>query len=243
MAASIPRPRFEAGHNDAPDTLEGQVEHMRRWGYVRLRKFVATSTLTQLQLEFRKEQAAVLRGSPLGEGKMIDLPFGVGKVLEGPMAGPLLEVIESLAPLASRVVGEDVQIINIQPRTVASTQPALPGQAEPKGYTSWHRDEGNANGVFVHPLITTNVKLIVAVGDQSGGLEGSTVLPGTHRVHDGPASCVGQIESTHQRVFAGSAGDACLFDTKTWHTVQPNLSGAPRECENSHNAPMSHSII
>ena len=36
------------------------------------------------------------------------------------MGGPLLEVIESLYPLASRVVGQDAQIINIQPRTVPS---------------------------------------------------------------------------------------------------------------------------
>ena len=40
---------------------------------------------------------------------------------------------------------------------------------EPRGYTSWHRDEGTSDGVFVHPLITTNIKLIVAVGDQKNG--------------------------------------------------------------------------
>ena len=67
---------------------------------------------------------------------MFDLPFGEGKVLEGEMGGPLMEIIESLSPLASRVVGKDAQIINIQPRTVPST--AAPGE-EPKGYTSWHR--------------------------------------------------------------------------------------------------------
>ena len=44
--------------------------------------------------------------------------------------------------------------------------------------------------MFSHPLIATNIKLIVAVGEQRGGLEGSTVLPGTHVVHEGPASCV-----------------------------------------------------
>ena len=95
--------------------------------------------------------------------------------------------------------------------------------------TNWHRDEGNSSGVFVHPLITTNVKLIVAVGEQHGGLEGSTVLPGTHRVHDMPASCISEIEDSHQRTFVGDAGDALLFDTKTWHTVKPNLSGSFRE--------------
>ena len=85
-----------------------------------------------------------------------------------------------------------------------------------------HRDEGSANGVFVHPLITTNVKLIVAVSSQRGGLEGSTVLPGTHRVHESPSTQSGhegkflvhEIEDTHQRVFVGDAGDAVLFDTK-----------------------------
>ena len=77
--------------------------------------------------------------------------------------------------------------------------------------------------MFVHPLITTNVKLIVAVGDQKDGLEGSAVLPGTHRVHASPSSQSGHegqvlvktLEDTHQRVFVGDAGDAVLFDTKT----------------------------
>ena len=85
-----------------------------------------------------------------------------------------------------------------------------------------HRDEGSADGVFVHPLITTNVKLIIAVSSQRGGLEGSTVLPGTHRVHESPSTQSGhegkflvqEIEGTHQRVFVGDAGDAVLFDTK-----------------------------
>ena len=67
---------------------------------------------------------------------MFDLPFGEGEVIEGEMSGPLLEVIESFAPLASVVVGQDAQIINIQPRTV----PATPGPPEEaKGYTGWHR--------------------------------------------------------------------------------------------------------
>lgn len=44
-----------------------------------------------------------------------------------------------------------------------------------------------------------------------------------------PASCVSEIEDSHQRTFNGNAGDAVLFDTKTWHSVLPNLSGSFRE--------------
>ena len=129
-------PRLQPGHNDAPQSLEEQVQHMRDWGFVRLKRFVAPQTLARLQTEFRKEQAAVLQAQDGPPPSMFDLPFGSGKVLEGEMGGPLMEIIESLSPLASRVVGKDAQIINIQPRTVPST--AAPGE-EPKGYTSWHR--------------------------------------------------------------------------------------------------------
>ena len=48
-------------HNDAPDTLAGQVDHMRRWGYVRIKSFVAPETLVDLQFQFRNEQAAVMQ--------------------------------------------------------------------------------------------------------------------------------------------------------------------------------------
>ena len=48
-------------------------------------------------------------------------------------------------------------------------------------------------------------------------------------MNDMPASCISEIEDTHQRTFVGNAGDAVLFDTKMWHSVLPNLSGALRE--------------
>ena len=112
---------------------------------------------------------------------LVDLLFSLGSVF-GWLVGENGQV--------SNVVGQDAQIINIQPRTVPSAVVAAGEEPPTSGYTNWHRDEGNGSGVFVHPLITTNVKLIVAVGEQHGGLEGSTVLPGTHRVHDMPASCV-----------------------------------------------------
>ena len=101
--------------------------------------------------------------------------------------------------------------------------------------------------MFVHPLITTNVKLIVAVGDQKDGLEGSAVLPGTHRVHASPSSQSGHegqvlvktLEDTHQRVFVGDAGDAVLFDTKTCE-----LHGVPtRLCiADTHFASAGHTV-
>ena len=81
-----------------------------------------------------------------------------------------MEVIESLGPLVSHVVGQDAQVINIQPRTVPSFVVAVGEPPPTRGYTNWHRDEGNGSGVFVHPLITTNVKLIVAVGEQQSQL-------------------------------------------------------------------------
>ena len=84
--------------------------------------------------------------------------------------GALMEVIESLGPLVSHVVGQDAQVINIQPRTVPSFVVAVGEPPPTRGYTNWHRDEGNGSGVFVHPLITTNVKLIVAVGEQQSQL-------------------------------------------------------------------------
>lgn len=284
---SIPRLDFDAGHNDAPQSLDDQVQHMRDWGYVRLKSFVAPTTLAELQSEFHKEQDAVLNDIVRAQDnstalaklpvlttdavlpKMFDLPFGEGQVLEGDMGAPLLKIIESAGPLVARVVGRDAQVINIQPRTVPANEDLMQkvkagGEPSTTGYTGWcaafffgshwqystsrnsssastradnfhllrnitvwlfwirHRDEGSANGVFVHPLITTNVKLIVAVSSQQGGLEGSTVLPGTHRVHESPASqsghegkfLVSEIEESHERVFVGDAGDAVLFDTK-----------------------------
>ena len=157
---SIPRADFEAGHDDAPKSLDEQVRHMRDWGYVRLKSFVPPATLARLQAEFHREQALVLKGIVRAQDnsperaelpllttdatlpKMFDLPFGEGRVLEGNMGAPLLEVIESAGPLVSRVVGRDAQIINIQPRTVPANaelmQRAEAGAEVSKtGYTGW----------------------------------------------------------------------------------------------------------
>ena len=74
--------------------------------------------------------------------KMFDLPFGEGRVLEGDMGTPLLEIIESAGPLVSRVVGRDAQLINIQPRTVPSDAKLMQeveagGGPSMVGYTGW----------------------------------------------------------------------------------------------------------
>ena len=47
--------------------LEEQAQHMRDWGFVRLKGFVAPQTLARLQTEFRKEQAAVLQAEVQAE--------------------------------------------------------------------------------------------------------------------------------------------------------------------------------
>jgi hypothetical protein len=62
VAATIPALDFAAGHDDAPQGVKAQAEHMRRWGYVRIKGFVPPERLARLQAAFRAEQAEVLRG-------------------------------------------------------------------------------------------------------------------------------------------------------------------------------------
>ena len=101
----------------------------------------------------------------------------------------------------------------MQPRTV-------PNPGDGSAYINYHRDEGDEHGCWDHAELCHNIKLIVAVGHQPHGGGNSTVIPGSHRLRERPGlggwDTPGAEAEALRREFVGSAGDAVLFDTRTW---------------------------
>ena len=99
-----------------------------------------------------------------------------------------------------------------------------------------HRDYERAashlslHGPFDHPSLSTSIKLFVAVEDTDETMGCSSLVPGSHRLPEGPPAAMHRVSEMPGHVkFVGKAGDALAMDIRCWHAAQPNHSGRPRE--------------
>ena len=124
-------------------------------------------------------------------------------------------------PLVRELLGDDVSMIDndyfiTPPRT-------------PRTHAGWHHDVG-LPGVY-HPRSLVMVKVFYLLTDVNANSGGTAMVPGSHRfpmdfrfpeVAD-PREMPGAIQMT------GKAGDAYLFNGRTYHCAVNNESDHPRK--------------
>lgn len=123
-------------------------------------------------------------------------------------------------PIVRALLGDDVSMIDndyfiTPPRT-------------PRTHAGWHHDVGLA-GVY-HPRSVMMVKVFYLLSDVDANSGGTAMVPGSHRfpmdfkfpdVKD-PREMPGAVQMT------GKAGDAYLFNGRTYHCAVNNDSDRPR---------------
>jgi hypothetical protein len=124
-------------------------------------------------------------------------------------------------PLVRALLGDDVSMIDndffiTPPRT-------------PRTHAGWHHDVG-MSGVY-HPRSVLMVKVFYLLTDVDENSGGTAMVPGSHRfpmdfrfpkVED-PRQMPGAVQMT------GKAGDAYLFNGRTYHCAVNNDSDRPRK--------------
>jgi ectoine hydroxylase-related dioxygenase (phytanoyl-CoA dioxygenase family) len=141
----------------------------------------------------------------------------------------LLELIENprVVPLLSQVVGEDVQIRQVQTRYIPGNQP----RDATVGYTGWHRDKPNYHNAATQQSLWLKVFYYFYDVAEDGGP--TAIVPRTHtsslhpRNLDPPPLA---IEMPGHVKVACKAGTALLFDTRVWHCAMPNFTPDARRC-------------
>ena len=101
------------------------------------------------------------------------------------------------------------------------------------GYVNWHRDKGN----YAHSTRSIWVKAFIYFSDVPADGGCTTLVPGSHTGDAGPppgfagfsTDGVAQEEMPGAVRVVRKAGDALLFDTRSWHTALPNTSGHSRD--------------
>jgi hypothetical protein len=119
-------------------------------------------------------------------------------------------------PIVRELLGDDVSMIDndyyiTPPRT-------------PKTHAGWHHDVG-MRGVY-HPRSTLMVKVFYLLSDVDADSGGTAMIPGSYRFPEGfvfpdvddPRDMPGAVQMT------GKAGDAYLFNGRTYHAATNNAS-------------------
>ena len=130
-------------------------------------------------------------------------------------------------PLACGVLNWNVQMIT-------SHLIVLPSKEEPaaevKTRIGLHRDGGTSYREMQEPHPRILLKIAYAISDQSDPASGATVLvPGSNRLTGRPAV---EPETGWARGAISmnvNAGDAFLFEQRTWHGIGHNWVGYPRK--------------
>ncbi|MCZ6678151.1 MAG: phytanoyl-CoA dioxygenase family protein [Candidatus Poribacteria bacterium] len=131
------------------------------------------------------------------------------------------------APLAWDILNWNIQMIT-------SHLIVLPSKPEPppeiRNKIGLHRDGGTSPGEMQEPHPRILLKIAYAISDQSDPASGATVLvPGSNRL-------MGKLAVDTETGWARGAismnvkaGDAFIFEQRTWHGVGHNWSGKPRK--------------
>ena len=130
-------------------------------------------------------------------------------------------------PLAYGVLNWNVQMIT-------SHLIVLPSKEEPsaavKNRIGLHRDGGTSHAEMQEPHPRIMLKIAYAISDQSDPASGATVLvPGSNRLTGRPALDPETGWARGAVSMNVNAGDAFLFEQRTWHGIGHNWSGFPRK--------------
>lgn len=204
--------------------LIDETERFREQGYLVIEQALGDEQLSRVQAAYERVTAPYVAK---WEASASTGGFDVPRALEKEEA--LLELIENprVLPLLSQVVGEDVQIRQVQTRYIPGNQP----RDATVGYTGWHRDKPNYHNAATQQSLWLKVfYYFYDVTDEGGP---TAIVPRTHTSSMHPRSIDPPPLATempgHVKVSC-KAGTALLFDTRTWHCAMPNYTPDARRC-------------
>jgi ectoine hydroxylase-related dioxygenase (phytanoyl-CoA dioxygenase family) len=125
-------------------------------------------------------------------------------------------------------------ILNWNIQMITSHLVVLPSKEEPppeiKHKVGLHRDGGTSPGEMQEPHPRILLKIAYAISDQSHPASGATVLvPGSNRL-TGALSVDPETGGARGAISMNvKAGDAFIFEQRTWHGIGHNWSGNPRK--------------
>ncbi|MDQ2730342.1 MAG: phytanoyl-CoA dioxygenase family protein [Armatimonadota bacterium] len=141
----------------------------------------------------------------------------------------LLELLDwpAIFPLVVGLLGWDIHLITSH---LIVRPPSPPGTTENFKGEGWHRDGGQSPAEMQEPHPRLFLKVAYLLSDQSEPGRGNTqLLPGSNRLIGPPAQAEGAPHPYGAIEVLGKAGDAFLFEQRTWHAVGPNLSDITRK--------------
>ena len=140
---------------------------------------------------------------------------------------PLLDCPRS-APFAWQILNWNVQMITSHLIVLPSLGEKPPNEVKNK--IGIHRDGGTSAREMQEPHPRIMLKIAYAISDQTDVSSGATVLvPGSNRMNGTPPT---DPETGGPRGVISmniKAGDAFIFEQRTWHGIGHNWSGKPRK--------------
>ncbi len=131
------------------------------------------------------------------------------------------------APLAWGILNWNIQMITSHLIVLPSGQE--PSEAE-KYKVGLHRDGGTSYREMQEPHPRIMLKIAYAISDQSDPASGATVLvPGSNRLTGRPPIDPANGSFRGAISMNVKAGDAFIFEQRTWHGIGRNWSGKPRK--------------
>ena len=131
------------------------------------------------------------------------------------------------APLAWGILNWNIQLNTSHLIVLPSGPEPAPDEQRRLGL---HRDGGTSYGEMQEPHPRILLKIAYAISDQSDPACGATVIvPGSNRLSGRPAVDP-ETGWPHGAVSMNvNAGDAFIFEQRTWHAIGRNWSGSPRK--------------
>ncbi len=131
------------------------------------------------------------------------------------------------APLAWGILNWNIQMITSHLLVLPSKDQPPPKVKERIGL---HRDGGTSPSEMQEPHPRILLKIAYAISDQSDPASGATVLlPGSNRLTGTPAIDTETGGARGAISMNVKAGDAFIFEQRTWHGPGHNWSGKPRK--------------
>jgi hypothetical protein len=216
--------------DDCCPSPEDALEFFLREGFVCVRNVLNADQLQRLQAQWRQAQepiralwdeAKLIAGNFIGEDfqpeeRFAHIPHGrlwfdmpLPQLFQEAAGGDpvMLDIIDPprLVQILEQIIGPDVRLVGIQPRTVPPEQN--------QGYTTWHRDGIQPPSHWPHPHARI-VKAFVHVFDVAEDQACTSVVRGSHLMPEewGSASTVYDLSSAGFKGFGGSSKDRTVDD-------------------------------
>jgi ectoine hydroxylase-related dioxygenase (phytanoyl-CoA dioxygenase family) len=239
---------FRSQASDGPDADSCAARFLEE-GYLFVDDILAGDALAEAQSAYRAAleperlawadavaagEAAGPDGSNTAPGRYNSQYFDLPRIVE--QHGCFLDIVTHprLVSVLERVVGPDVQILNVQCRNYPAQELEV---AEAHGaYSGWHNDRGY--GVLFENARTLHVVVIFTFFDVDVDGGCTAVVPGSHLMYDKspllgaappqPNQALRQLGMPGAVAANLRAGSAVIFDERTLHSALPNVGGTDR---------------